>query len=91
MNEISRGMSCCGECGMSVEACEYHPFAACLMFKQCQNSKTVRDSLKSVAACGANNTISAIKELIDNTSTWSGDSVESVVDRLQKLIDEAKK
>lgn len=35
----------CGECGMPCRAGEYHPFAACLMFKACHNSETVRANL----------------------------------------------
>jgi len=35
----------CAECGMSVETGEYHPYAACLMFKGCHNSKTVNMNL----------------------------------------------
>lgn len=30
------------------EAVEYHPYAACLMFKQCLNSETVRANLQAV-------------------------------------------
>ena len=38
----------CIECGMMCEAVEYHPYAACLMFKQCLNSETVRANLQAV-------------------------------------------
>lgn len=38
----------CQECGMPVALGEYHPFAACLMFKGCHNSETVRANLKAV-------------------------------------------
>lgn len=38
----------CAECGMSCNADEYHPYAACLMFKQCHNSETVRTNLEAV-------------------------------------------
>jgi hypothetical protein len=33
---------------MMCEAVEYHPYAACLMFKQCLNSETVRANLQAV-------------------------------------------
>ena len=33
---------------MVCEAVEYHPYAACLMFKQCLNSETVRANLQAV-------------------------------------------
>lgn len=35
----------CGECGMPCFPAEYHPYAACLMFKQCHNAETVRAKL----------------------------------------------
>jgi len=38
----------CQECGMPVSVSEYHPYAACLMFKACHNSGTVRANLESV-------------------------------------------
>lgn len=38
----------CAECGMPVRAGEYHPYAACLMFKACHNSETVRANLAFV-------------------------------------------
>lgn len=37
---------------MPVMLGEYHPFAACLMFKGCHNSETVRANLKAVADQG---------------------------------------
>lgn len=38
----------CGECGMPCVPTEYHPYAACLMFKACHNSDTVRGNLQAV-------------------------------------------
>jgi len=43
-------MSECKECGMVVSAGEYHPFAACLMFKGCNDSAVVRANLNAVKA-----------------------------------------
>jgi len=40
----------CQECGMECTPNEYHPYAACLMFKGCHNSETVRANLLSRAA-----------------------------------------
>jgi len=37
----------CAECGMPVDN-EYHPYAACLMFKSCHNSEEVKANLKAV-------------------------------------------
>lgn len=38
----------CAECNMTVFAGEYHPFAACLMYKGCGDEKQVRDNLNAV-------------------------------------------
>jgi len=38
----------CAECGMPVRLGEYHPFAACLMFKGCHNGETVRKNLEAI-------------------------------------------
>lgn len=38
----------CDDCGMTCEPNEFHPYAACLMFKACHNSKTVRANLDFV-------------------------------------------
>jgi hypothetical protein len=38
----------CQECGMVVAAGEYHPYAACLMFKACHDGDKVRESLRAV-------------------------------------------
>jgi len=42
----------CTECGMSCEIGEYHPYAACLMFKACKNGEQVRTNLNAVIECG---------------------------------------
>lgn len=38
----------CMECGMICKPSEYHPYAACLMFKACHNGDTVRGNLQAV-------------------------------------------
>lgn len=38
----------CGTCGMPCTPGEYHPYAACLMFKACHNSEVVRANLEAV-------------------------------------------
>src|SRR3972149_8799182 len=40
--------TCCKECNMWVKPNEFHPFAACLMFKHCRNSDMVRANLAFV-------------------------------------------
>lgn len=36
------------ECGMTVNQGEYHPYAACLMFKACGNSNVVEASMDAI-------------------------------------------
>ena len=46
-------MPVCAECGMPVDkATTYHPYAACLMFKACQNSDVVQANLDAVVFHG---------------------------------------
>lgn len=40
----------CGECGMPCSPGEFHPYAACLMFKACKSSVVVRANLNALAA-----------------------------------------
>lgn len=40
----------CRECGMCVAAGEYHPYLACLAFKQCRDGNAVRANLVAVQA-----------------------------------------
>lgn len=42
-------VSCC-DCGMMVEIDDYHPYAACLMFKGCRNGDIVNANLDAVRA-----------------------------------------
>lgn len=42
----------CTECGMDVLTKQYHPYAACLMFKQTRNSETTNRALVSVMDYG---------------------------------------
>lgn len=43
-------VSPCGECGMLCAPGEFHPFAACLMFKGCRSANTVRANLPPVSS-----------------------------------------
>lgn len=38
----------CPECGMTVAAGEYHPYAACLMVGGCHDPATIREALMAV-------------------------------------------
>ena len=42
----------CNECGMPVKDSAFHPYAACLMFKACNNSDTVTKNLEAVLKHG---------------------------------------
>ena len=42
----------CQECGMECEPKEYHPYAACLMFKQTGSKAQVRGNLNAVVEYG---------------------------------------
>jgi hypothetical protein len=45
-------MDKCKECGMPVTVGEYHPYAACLMFKACLSSDIVQANMDAVQAHG---------------------------------------
>ncbi|WP_432778159.1 hypothetical protein QZL74_14345 [Burkholderia gladioli pv. alliicola] len=45
---MSDKLSDCAECGMPCTPGEYHPHAACLMFKGCHDSTTVRAGLAAI-------------------------------------------
>lgn len=61
MSESAGRENVCGECGMPCEPNEYHPYAACLMFKACHNSIVVRTNLSAVA----NHKLAAVLALAD--------------------------
>lgn len=42
----------CMGCGMQIDRHEYHPHAACLMFKSCKNDDEVRKNLEAVISYG---------------------------------------
>lgn len=42
----------CTECGMRSKVGEYHPYAACLMFKASHSSNIVRANLQDVVEYG---------------------------------------
>lgn len=64
----------CAECGMHCEKGEYHPYAACLMFRGCKDAKTVRSNLAAVRNTRPQVTnrdaLEALKAL-DETDNWS--------------------
>ena len=43
-------VSSCAQCGMPVCIGDYHPFAACLMFRGCGEADTVTDNLDALVS-----------------------------------------
>lgn len=84
-------MDPCGDCGMPCAQGEYHPYAACLMFKACHNSETVRANLNAVRAQPApaasqvpltdeqlyNEKQTAIPQLFDLARQWADNQIHS--------------
>lgn len=62
MDQIAVIREPCAECGMQCDPGEYHPFAACLMFKQCRDSETVRANLEAVVHHGFQTESLAVQE-----------------------------
>lgn len=62
----------CAECGMIVQPGEYHPFAACLMYKGCKDENTVRENMKNIitqwTALGERQATAKWQSLINNDS-----------------------
>lgn len=52
MSEQRPSKTPCAQCGMPVGPDQYHPYAACLMFKQCHDSRTAQDNLWAVVDYG---------------------------------------
>lgn len=62
----------CQQCGMFVVTGEYHPFAACLMFKGCHDSDTVRKNLLAVVDGGKKVERERCARICDNLPTKYG-------------------
>lgn len=43
--QTEQGAAPCGECGMLCRPAEFHPYAACMMFKACGSATIVRANL----------------------------------------------
>lgn len=48
MPEKQKANTACVECGMPVMAADYHPYAACLMYKGCQDAYLVQQNIDAV-------------------------------------------
>ena len=65
-------MNTCQECGMVVKGMsEYHPYAACLMFKACHDGEVVRASLAAVQEARA----TPVGHIVDVNKKVSAQSV----------------
>ena len=64
----------CAECGMIVDANEYHPYAACLMFKSCKDSDVVRSNLESMTFLTNVKQKTFIDNLKDRQETFNNES-----------------
>lgn len=64
----------CRECGMPRDSGEYHPYAACLMFKACGNSDTVRANIDAVMLHGSE-TIPR-PDSVDDGLSWNASDTE---------------
>lgn len=69
----------CAKCGMPCRAGEYHPFAACLMFKACHNSETVRANIAPLQA--ENERLRAeVERLRADRDSWEQQASDRVAD-----------
>lgn len=66
----------CPECGMSVAAGEYHPYAACLMVSGCHDGATIREALMAVFEDGMR---IAAEKCRCNGSASIADKIESLM------------
>lgn len=62
----------CACCGMLCSPLEFHPYAACLMFKACQNGNTVRANLEFVVRYGKDQ--AQQREAQESASNGNGDA-----------------
>ncbi|NIF72776.1 hypothetical protein F3J16_21695 [Burkholderia sp. Ap-962] len=95
---MSDKLSDCAECGMPCAPGEYHPHAACLMFKACHDSTTVRDGLAAIrehalAASPApaipagpdDEAVSAVRACLEQHAVYfSRSSIEEIVNAARK-------
>ena len=92
------GWTVCIECGMMCEAVEYHPYAACLMFKQCLNSETVRANLQAVRddsyqqgqVAGLREAKTLVEKVYDDAPDKSAVFYEVCLDIAAKLAQQAQ-
>lgn len=60
----------CADCGMPVNSTEYHPYAACLMFKACHDGRVVQDNLDAVVVHGMGMNRPAAETTCEHDYVW---------------------
>ena len=66
----------CGECGMPCLPGEYHPYAACLLFRACRNSDTVRGNLQDAQDHATAAQAAEIESLRAEVGRWRTEATE---------------
>jgi len=86
------GWTGCGDCGMPCASSEYHPYAACLMFKHCRNSETVRANLQAVRQQGRVAGLRECLDMLEGEIARDRDSgvLESLRQRMEAKLEECK-
>ncbi len=80
----------CGECGMIVFQNEYHPYAACILYKQTRQAEKVQDLLRDIASYGyqaAENGV-ALKDALRNIA--ASDVVAGEIEIPERLLEPAE-
>jgi len=62
---MSKQFAACADCGMILDPNEYHPYAACLMFKSCKSSEVVMKNLHAVQLNGVRIAASHVEQMGD--------------------------
>lgn len=75
----------CADCGMPCTPREYHPYAACLMFKACHNSDTVRANLTTARAPAAAPQGRTLAEFVLQALLAAGHVTQEKVDAAMRL------
>lgn len=81
-------MNTCQECGMVVKtANEYHPYAACLLFRACGNGDEVRAHLAAILQAATRDAPSAdaVVQILKDEQQWLASSRDNCdEDELQR-------
>lgn len=83
---VVSGYESCQECGMPVDTGEYHPYAACLIFKGCNDAETARANMSVLQKNGWKEGMEqSAKICIDAPATVSAyECAEVIRDRIRQ-------